>query len=64
MPNDVDDAYQVFVNGQQIGEFGRFGKSGVKTYSVPAPRICRAGGNQGRPHHRIASACGWMRQRN
>jgi hypothetical protein len=36
MPNDVDDAYQVFVNGQQIGEFGKFSKSGVKTYlSLP-----------------------------
>ena len=36
MPNDVDDAYQVFVNGQQIGEFGSFSKSGVKTYlSLP-----------------------------
>ncbi|HXS78119.1 MAG TPA: SpoIIE family protein phosphatase [Terracidiphilus sp.] len=36
MPNDVDDAYQVFVNGQLIGEFGKFGKSGVKTYlSLP-----------------------------
>lgn len=36
MPNDVDDAYQVFVNGQQIGEFGKFTKSGVKTYlSLP-----------------------------
>jgi hypothetical protein len=36
MPNDIDDAYQVFVNGQQIGEFGHFSKSGVKTYlSLP-----------------------------
>jgi hypothetical protein len=36
MPGDVDDAYQVFVNGKQIGEFGRFTKSGVKTYlSLP-----------------------------
>ena len=36
MPNDVDDAYQVFVNGQQIGEFGKFSNSGVKTYlSLP-----------------------------
>src|SRR3569833_4256069 len=32
MPNDVDDAYQVFVNGRQIGEFGKFTNSGVKTY--------------------------------
>lgn len=26
MPDAFDDAYQVFVNGQQIGEFGHFGK--------------------------------------
>ncbi|WP_162601283.1 PP2C family protein-serine/threonine phosphatase [Occallatibacter savannae] len=37
MPNDVDDAYQVFVNGQQIGEFGKFHKSGVTTY-ISLPR--------------------------
>jgi hypothetical protein len=36
MPNDVDDAYQVFVNGQQIGEFGQFSKTGVKSFlSLP-----------------------------
>jgi hypothetical protein len=36
MPGDVDDAYQVFVNGTQVGEFGRFTKNGVKTYlSLP-----------------------------
>jgi hypothetical protein len=32
MPDDVDDAYQVFVNGQLIGEFGHFTPSGVRTY--------------------------------
>ena len=32
MPNDVDDAYQVFVNGQSIGEFGHFSEKGVRTY--------------------------------
>lgn len=32
MPDDVDDAYQVYVNGQMIGEFGHFTKSGVRTY--------------------------------
>src|SRR4051812_27529993 len=37
LPNDVDDAYQVFVNGQQIGEFGKFSKSGVTTY-ISLPR--------------------------
>jgi heme exporter protein D len=32
MPDDVDDAYQVFVNGQLVGEFGHFTPSGVRTY--------------------------------
>lgn len=32
MPNDVDDAYQVFVNGQMIGQFGRFNGRHVTTY--------------------------------
>ncbi|MGA9587799.1 MAG: SpoIIE family protein phosphatase [Terracidiphilus sp.] len=32
MPDDVDDAYQVFVNGQLIGEFGHFAPSSVRTY--------------------------------
>jgi len=32
MPDDVDDAYQVFVDGQMIGEFGHFSPKGVKTY--------------------------------
>lgn len=29
MPDQADDAYQVFVNGQLIGEFGKFTQSGV-----------------------------------
>jgi Stage II sporulation protein E (SpoIIE)/Beta-galactosidase jelly roll domain len=32
MPDDVDDAYQVFVNGQLIGEFGHFTPNGVRSY--------------------------------
>ncbi|HUZ04353.1 MAG TPA: SpoIIE family protein phosphatase, partial [Acidobacteriaceae bacterium] len=32
MPDDVDDAYQVYVNGQMIGEFGRFTNRGVTAY--------------------------------
>lgn len=32
MPDDVDDAYQVFVNGQMIGELGRFKGKHVTTY--------------------------------
>ncbi|MDE3200160.1 MAG: SpoIIE family protein phosphatase [Acidobacteriota bacterium] len=34
MPTNVDDAYQVFVNGQLIGEFGKFTQSGVVTYAT------------------------------
>lgn len=33
MPAKFDDAYQVFVNGQQIGELGHFTRDGVKIYS-------------------------------
>ena len=36
MPDDVDDAYQVYVNGQFIGELGHFSQNGVRTYlTVP-----------------------------
>jgi hypothetical protein len=37
MPTDVDDAYQVYVNGKFIGEFGRFSSKGVSNY-VAQPR--------------------------
>ena len=33
MPDSFDDAYQVFVNGQRLGEFGRFTGHGVTAYS-------------------------------
>jgi hypothetical protein len=33
MPDSFDDAYQVFVNGQRVGEFGKFGPNGVTAYS-------------------------------
>jgi hypothetical protein len=37
MPDSVDDAYQVFVNGQRIGDFGKFTERGVTAYSgVPS----------------------------
>jgi hypothetical protein len=43
MPDDVDDAYQIYVNGQMIGEFGRFTARGVtaffsqpRTFLLPA----------------------------
>jgi hypothetical protein len=32
MPEAVDDAYQVYVNGELIGEFGKFTSHGVKAY--------------------------------
>jgi hypothetical protein len=34
MPDNLDDAYQVYVNGQYIGEFGRFTESGVTFYGA------------------------------
>ncbi|HET9100114.1 MAG TPA: hypothetical protein VFN62_06965, partial [Acidobacteriaceae bacterium] len=34
MPDNYDDAYQVFVNGNMIGEFGRFTAHGVTAYSA------------------------------
>ena len=43
MPAHFDDAYQVYVNGQRIGQFGRFTNRGVtfylsqpRTYPLPA----------------------------
>lgn len=36
MPDSVDDAYQVFVNGAQIGQFGKFSGHSVTAYgSLP-----------------------------
>ena len=34
MPDQADDAYQVFVNGQQIGSFGKFTAHHVTAYST------------------------------
>jgi hypothetical protein len=37
MPDDFDDAYQVYFNGQYVGEFGQFNPAGVALYfSLPA----------------------------
>jgi hypothetical protein len=33
MPDEFDDAYQLFVDGQLTGQFGKFGKHGVTAYS-------------------------------
>ena len=48
MPRIVDDAYQVFVNGAQIGEFGKFTDRHVTFYpslpqAYPLPREIRDG---------------------
>jgi hypothetical protein len=48
MPDSFDDAYQVFVNGQRIGEFGKFTEHGVIAYSglptdFPLPKGVREG---------------------
>ena len=34
MPDSVDDAYQVFVNGVQIGQFGKFNGNSVTAYGA------------------------------
>ncbi len=34
MPDNVDDAYQVYANGRLIGEFGRFSSKGVAFYAT------------------------------
>lgn len=48
MPEDVDDAYEVYVNGKRIGEFGRFTSHGVISYlslprTFPIPREIQGG---------------------
>jgi len=48
MPDEVDDAYQVFVNGQEIGSFGTFTPGHVTAYSTlpedfPLPKGIRDG---------------------
>ncbi|HTU50256.1 MAG TPA: SpoIIE family protein phosphatase [Acidobacteriaceae bacterium] len=48
MPDNFDDAYQVYVNGQMIGEFGRFTAHGVTLYnalprSFPLPADLHSG---------------------
>jgi hypothetical protein len=40
MPDDLDDAYQLYVNGNLIGEFGDFTEHGVTAYST-LPRAFR-----------------------
>ena len=40
MPNEVDDAYQLYVNGQMLGELGKFGQRRATAYST-LPRAFR-----------------------
>jgi Stage II sporulation protein E (SpoIIE) len=40
MPNEVDDAYQLYVNGQLLGELGKFGERRATAYST-LPRAFR-----------------------
>jgi hypothetical protein len=48
MPAKFDDAYQVFANGQFIGEFGDFTMAGVKMYtSQPSAFSLPSGSNRG-----------------
>ena len=34
MPNDFDDAYQVYANGSYVGQFGNFSRGNVTVYSA------------------------------
>jgi hypothetical protein len=48
MPDDIDDAYQVYINGQWIGDFGRFTPGHVAEYisqprAFPLPADIRSG---------------------
>jgi hypothetical protein len=48
MPDGVDDAYQVYVNGQPIGDFGKFAQNHVTAYPAqprgfPLPSKLRSG---------------------
>ncbi|MGC1782329.1 MAG: SpoIIE family protein phosphatase [Acidobacteriaceae bacterium] len=48
MPDNFDDAYQIYVNGQWIGQFGRFTAHGVIAYTslpraFPLPTNLRSG---------------------
>jgi hypothetical protein len=38
MPDNYDDAYQIYVNGQLAGQFGQFNADGITAY-VALPRV-------------------------
>lgn len=49
MPDSVDDAYQVFVNGAKIGEFGKFNGRSVTAYeTLPRAFLLPAGFTSGK----------------
>lgn len=58
MPDNADDAYQVYVNGQRIGQFGKFTARGVTAYST-LPRAFRLPDNLRRGRVTIAIRM-WM----
>ncbi|MFZ0519031.1 MAG: beta galactosidase jelly roll domain-containing protein, partial [Acidobacteriaceae bacterium] len=49
LPDDVDDAYQVYVNGQPIGEFGQFTPRGVTAYVTQPQTFLLPGNFRGGP---------------
>jgi Stage II sporulation protein E (SpoIIE)/Beta-galactosidase jelly roll domain len=49
MPHNVDDAYQVYVNGEFIGEFGRFAGQSVTAYIAQPRAFTLAAGTDSGP---------------
>ena len=49
MPDDVDDAYQVYINGTLIGGLGHFSKRGVTSYLTLPRSFASAARHQERP---------------
>ncbi|HUN83005.1 MAG TPA: SpoIIE family protein phosphatase [Terracidiphilus sp.] len=49
MPLNFDDAYQIFINGQKVGEFGRFTGSHVTFYNSQPQSFALPAGIRGGP---------------
>ena len=62
MPDQADDAYQVYVNGQLVGEFGKFDGRHVKAYPASPRRLISRAMSPTGPR-RSLSACGWTPRR-
>ncbi len=60
MPDDVDDAYQVYVNGALIGEFGQFTPERRHVVSHAAAHLRSAYGISRAARSRLPSASGWI----